>query len=156
MTHKVTVGLQKKIGQPNFGSVGASCNIEVLLDDDEANYPEVVANRVTQAFAQCNACIEKELAQHASPPSQDTTAVSGANVSADRSHPTPIKSAERSNPRQATDAQVRAIRAIASKAGLSLASELERRGYERTRKGGGTRAWAGLRPRPWTRPRARS
>ncbi len=51
-----------------------------------------------------------------------------ANSSADRSHPKPACLAERSNPSQATDAQVHAIRAIASKAGVSLASELEQ-GY---------------------------
>lgn len=57
MTHKVTVGLQKKIGQPNFGSIGASCNIEVQLNDDEVTQPEVIAQRVTQVFVQCHTCI---------------------------------------------------------------------------------------------------
>jgi len=35
MTHKVTVGLQQKIGQPNFGSIGAK---EVFETSRGRNY----------------------------------------------------------------------------------------------------------------------
>lgn len=123
MIHKVTVGLQQKIGQPNFGSIGASCTIEIQLDDDEACHPGVIANRVTQSFAQCRASIEKELSLHeAEHPSGAPRVVHGPaepRLAPDR------RSATDRAPRAATEAQVRAIRAIASKAGVSLASELE-------------------------------
>jgi len=124
MTHKVTVGLQQKIGQPNFGSIGASCSIEVHLDDDEATLPELVTARVRQAFAQCRECIAKELSLHEVKHSSETLARDSSPASETRSsnQGTPATNHAR---KTATEAQVRAIHAIASKAGISLASELK-------------------------------
>lgn len=119
MNHKVTVGLQQKIGQPNFGSVGASCSIEIHLDDDEAEHPDQIANRVKHAFAQCRECIAKELSIHEANGSVATS--TAAKPSDARQSPARKATSERPA-RNATEAQVRAI---ASKAGLSLASELE-------------------------------
>ncbi len=123
MTHKVTVGLQQKIGQPNFGSIGASCSIEIHLDDDEAVRPELLTSRVRQAFAQCRDCIAKELSHQGTSPTGDLPNRERRPIAQPRA-PERSKSSDRT-PRSATEAQVRAIRAIASKAGLSLASELE-------------------------------
>jgi hypothetical protein len=124
MTHKVTVGLQQKIGQANFGSIGASCSIEIHLDDDDAACPEVLTSRVRQAFTQCRDCIAKEL-------SLSESKQPGGVHSDDKQKSVDQKRAPERNAssdrvlRTATEAQVRAIRAIASKAGISLASELE-------------------------------
>ncbi len=123
MIHKVTVGLQQKIGQPNFGSIGASCSIELHLDDDEAARPEVLSSRVRQAFAQCRDCIAKELLLHETTPSGDL--LKSERPSSDQKRIPERSTSSDHAPRTATEAQVRAIRAIASKAGLSLASELE-------------------------------
>ena len=123
MTHKVTVGLQQKIGQANFGSIGASCSIEVHLDDDEAVRPEVVTSHVRQAFAQCRDCIAKELSLHEAIPLGDLPR--RERPAAEQKHTPERNTSSARAPRTATEAQIRAIRAIASKAGLSLASELE-------------------------------
>jgi len=122
MTHKVTVGLQQKVGQPNFGSIGASCSIEVHLDDDEAVHPEVVTSRVRQAFSQCRDCITKELSLHeVVEPNESSSREREPRPAASR--PTTERSRTSDRPqRTATEAQVRAIRAIASKAGVSLVS----------------------------------
>ena len=32
MPVKINVGVAKKVGQPNFGSAGATCNVEFELD----------------------------------------------------------------------------------------------------------------------------
>ncbi len=64
MTKTITVGLQKKIGQPNFGSVGASCTVEVRLDDEEALDADMIAARVKHAYDRCRHSIEEELDRH--------------------------------------------------------------------------------------------
>ena len=113
MTHKVTVGLHQKVGQPNFGSLGASCCIELQLDDTEADRPDVVSAKIKRAYAVCRQSVAEQLA---SDPSQCPAG--------SPSHRTNTQPAAISPPRSATDAQVRAIRAIASKAGVQVASEL--------------------------------
>mgnify|MGYP001563117379 CR=1 FL=1 len=119
MIKTVTVGLQQKIGQPNFGSVGASCSIEVQLDSDEADAPEVIAARIKHAFDRCRQSIDEEL-QH-----QDRETVTTNTGTGFRKSAPPRDTTSRS--RSATDAQVRAIRAIASRHGIVLASELHGR-----------------------------
>lgn len=116
MDHKVTVGLQRKVGQPNYGSLGASCTVEVHLNDAELTDAAVLAGKIEQAFATCRQSIAAELAAnqpdpHAMPHQPD------ANC-----QPTGVP-----RPRSATEAQIRAIRVIASKAGVQLASELASR-----------------------------
>lgn len=115
--HKVTVGLQQKVGQPNFGSIGASCVVEVHLVDHEANDAGAIEQRIRQAFARCRRSIDDEL--------HSLTTVTGtavATVHASQASP----SATRGH-RPATDKQIRAIQTIASKQGIMLASELEAR-----------------------------
>ena len=58
---KLTVGLQQKIGQPNFGSTGASCAVEVVLDEYEAVDGDAIEHRIHQAFARCRKSIDDEL-----------------------------------------------------------------------------------------------
>ena len=114
MPTKVTVGLCKKRGLPNFGSISVSCHMDVHLDDQETATPETVTAYVERAFARCRNSIAQELAKHESEP---TPAASTASEPASHRHPA----------RPATDAQVRAIRAIASKQGIVLAVELHDR-----------------------------
>ena len=117
MSHKITVGLQQKTGQPNYGSLGASCAIEVQVSDDDLERQEVLTAKIRRAYAACRQSINDELAMHhrdGETQSSSEAAEKGEPASATRSRP-------------ATDAQVRAIRAIASKAGVQLASELNSR-----------------------------
>jgi len=68
MPMKVTAGLTKKIGQPGYGSLGASCSVEVeweqslLLDD-----PPALQNRLVKLYAVCRTAVEDELHQTAVP-----------------------------------------------------------------------------------------
>ena len=54
MPIKLNVGLSRKVGQPNFGSVGACCNVDIELDQQTIrDDPQVLHRRVQEAFAIC-------------------------------------------------------------------------------------------------------
>jgi hypothetical protein len=60
------VGLSKKIGQPNYGSLGASCNLGIELDQTLlATDLDSLQLRVRQAFAACRQAVQEELMQRA-------------------------------------------------------------------------------------------
>ncbi|HBJ36895.1 MAG TPA: hypothetical protein DDZ51_19485 [Planctomycetaceae bacterium] len=135
---KISVGLSKKVGQPNFGSLGASCQIEVELNDNEYRnehrneYPGSalqLQTKISQAFCICKAAVENELAierrfqQQVSPPPSDASRASdrrnsNAGAASDDRQPNPI--------RNATAAQKRALGRIASAAQVDLISHAER------------------------------
>jgi hypothetical protein len=124
----LNVGVSKKLGLPEYSSVGASCTVEVeldagLLEHDLASLHE----RARAAYVACHQAVHDELArlqQRDTPPSE----------------PRPIPAAEpgregppagngRGRPRKpATPNQVRAIAALARRQQLDLADWL-RAGY---------------------------
>ena len=64
MSVKITVGWLKKIGQPEFGSLGANCNVEfeadhALLSKGFKGFHQ----RVQNIFAACRQAVEEELAR---------------------------------------------------------------------------------------------
>ena len=63
MPLKLNVGLMKKIGQPRYSSLSASCHLEIelessLLDRDA----EGLQDRIRRTFAACRRAVETELA----------------------------------------------------------------------------------------------
>jgi hypothetical protein len=98
MPLKLNVGLTKKIGQPNYGSLGATCHVEIeleqsLLEQDLDSFHE----RIRRVFTVCSQAVTGELMRQShsnTPPALD------GHVVKDRT-------------RRATPAQVRAIRLIA-------------------------------------------
>ena len=68
MPLKLNCGVNKKVGQPDFGSLGASCNIEIEMDGSLIlNDLETFHDRVRQAFAECRKAVNDELAQQQNP-----------------------------------------------------------------------------------------
>jgi hypothetical protein len=61
----VSVGLSQKVGQPDYGSIGASCNIQIELDStllttDPVSFQRQIAN----AYGACREAVNTELARH--------------------------------------------------------------------------------------------
>ena len=79
MPSKATVGLCKKIGLPNYGSVGASCHVEFELDDSEPSQaPAVFEQRLRQVFAACSQAVQDELQrQQGASPEQPSAMTQG-------------------------------------------------------------------------------
>jgi hypothetical protein len=64
MPLKLSVGIQKKQGLPNYSSVGAGCHIELELDQSLlADDPEGFHDRVRRTYAACREAVEAELAR---------------------------------------------------------------------------------------------
>ena len=123
MPVRINVGLAKKVGKPNFGSEGATCNVEFELDGGFDNgSTERFQDAVRRAYTACREAVESELTAHER----------GANSQVGGQHhsPTTNRVANQSNSgaqtRGATSSQVRAIHAIANRSGVDLAPLLNR------------------------------
>ena len=64
MGMKISVGLQKKVGQPNYGSLGASCHVEFEIDAAmiESNL-DGFHNKVNGAYLACRQAVNTQLRQ---------------------------------------------------------------------------------------------
>ena len=61
MPLKLNIGLSRKLGLPNYGSVGASCAVEVELDPFVLHDAETIQQRVEEAFDVCRVAVDHEL-----------------------------------------------------------------------------------------------
>jgi len=60
----LNVGISKKIGLPDFGSVGATCNVSVELDAALlSREPDAFQQHVRRAYAACSQAVNDELAR---------------------------------------------------------------------------------------------
>ena len=116
MATKAIVGLTKKIGQPDFGSIGASCQIEIELEGVEPTDPRI-AERIQQAYATCRRAIQAELDAF------DSGQAAPARV--DHSQNSRAAPQRGGSDRNATAAQVNVINVITKKMKLDLAGFLQ-------------------------------
>jgi hypothetical protein len=124
MPLKLNVGYSKKIGQPDYGSLGASCNVEVELDQYLVFHDlDGLHAKIKQVFVAARQAVHDELYRHkGSPPPQNGNngqlAASGKGSSGNGGS----GNGQRRGPgRRATTSQVRAINSIAERLQLDLA-----------------------------------
>jgi hypothetical protein len=116
MTTKVSVGLCRKRGLRDFGSVGASCNIEIELGDPALDGdPEAFRQRVRRAYAACRESVEDELSRD-----ESGSAVSSSRPSENGPDSQHGSSGRNGQSRGATQSQVRAIKGIAARNRIDL------------------------------------
>ena len=127
MSLKLNVGVSRKIGQPDYGSVGASCNLELEIDCSllERDLDGFHA-RVRSAYVAAHQAVHDELARLQAPteaphdqpvasPRHTTNGHANGNGRPD------TQPAGRSRARKpATENQIRAIRSIARRQNADL------------------------------------
>jgi hypothetical protein len=64
MTIKINVGVNKKIGLPDYGSAGGHCNIEIEADNSILDNADQFLQRVNDAYEVARQSVEAELAHH--------------------------------------------------------------------------------------------
>lgn len=112
MPMKVNVGANKKVGESNYGSRGASVNLEIELDSGLVQEPAKLQEKIRQLFSLVRTSLAEELNGtangHPAPNGSSQQQANGTNTS-------------RSKPRPVTQSQLRALNAIAKNQGLDLA-----------------------------------
>ncbi len=126
MPTKVSVGLSRKTGLPNYSSIGASCHVELELDASvlDSN-PERFRLQVQRAYAACRDSVETELRQR---PMLNGANESNGNPSA-QLHPV-----FRHKQRTATPGQLRTIEGIGARRRINLQPLLEQRGVSEAKE----------------------
>tara|TARA_R110002072_G_scaffold289831_2_gene457083 strand:+ start:12851 stop:13354 length:504 start_codon:yes stop_codon:yes gene_type:complete len=124
---KLNVGLSRKVGEPNYGSRGASVNLELELDNSLVEQPERLRDRIRQLYQLAKASVDEELNGTSQQP-----AVNNNNGDHNNGHGGGLEqyrvtnhssgggngqrqAANGQSPRQATSSQVKAIHAIAGR-----------------------------------------
>ena len=137
MPLKLNVGLSRKVGEPNYGSRGASINVELELDSAIAGEPDRLQDRIRELFGLAKASVDAELCVE---PSASRAASSRSASQSANNHRPPHANGRNgasrgataeprsnsngrqvaNNPPPATASQVRALHAIANRQGLNL------------------------------------
>ena len=111
MPLKLNVGLAQKVGQPDYGSLGASCHVEVELDGSLLQQDlDGFHRHVRNAFIACRQAVADELDRRTHGESKQAPNSNGHSGNGSR----------RTNGRQATASQIRALFAIASRERIDL------------------------------------
>ena len=136
MPTKVSVGLSKKAGLPDFGSIGTSCHVELELDGQILDGDlDRFRRHVRRAYAACRDAVEEELAKE-SVVSQSAGANrlngNGHHGNGNGQPSGNANGTSRRRPfRPATASQQRAIKAIAGRNRIDLVPLLARLDVQR-------------------------
>ncbi len=123
------LGLSKKVGLPDYGSLGVSCNVQVKLDSTLLlNDAEGFQAKVRQAYLACHRAVQEELDRQQSHPSAgQQTSANGQAANRQPANNNRTNGQVREQTRRATASQVRAIEAIARQQKINLTDLLHQR-----------------------------
>jgi hypothetical protein len=124
---KLNVGFTKKVGEANYGSRGATVNLELELDSSLVGDPERLRDRIKQLFVMAKASVDEELAG-----AKSTGSCANGRDGDDNNHSQVngnghAPGRRRDGTRPATASQVRALGAIAERQGIELGDKLHAR-----------------------------
>lgn len=127
MSLKLNLGLSRKVGEANYGSRGASINLEMEIESSLAAEPGKLQGRIRQLFDLVRVSLAEELNGHANgkhPPDP--------GAGSDPAHAEPSRNGhshndENGSPRMATSSQLKAISAIAHRQRINLMLFLQNR-----------------------------
>jgi hypothetical protein len=136
MAVKLSVGLQKKVGLPDFGSLGASCHVEFEIDRGLLEHDlDGFHRKVSDAFVACRQAVHDQLAaanevstELSSPQSGAVTGRNGHSVTSKPSgHAGTNGHAHRPEIGTVTQSQLRAIHAISRRNRVDAAALVRER-----------------------------
>ena len=116
MPMKLNVGLSRKVGEPNYGSRGASVNLELELDNSLVEQPDRLRERIRQLYQLAKVSVDEELNGVGHQPSNGSgSGIDQYRMNGNGSSNGNGRSSNGHGPRQATSSQVKAIHAIAGR-----------------------------------------
>lgn len=118
MPLRLNVGFSRKIGEANFGSRGASVNLEVELDSSVVDSTDRLRERIQHLFSLTKASVDAELGKHNH---------TGAKTADNGHHDGVATPPRRDATRRATASQARALHVIADRQQVDLAELLRQR-----------------------------
>jgi hypothetical protein len=71
MPLKANIGLSKKVGLPDYGSLGANCQLELELDASLIGDAEAFHEKIQRLYALANQAVVDQLARQATAPSNN-------------------------------------------------------------------------------------
>jgi hypothetical protein len=127
MPLRLNVGISKKLGLPAYSSVGASCNLDLELENGVLRDPAGFRDQVRGAFLAAQEAVDDELArlQAGGEPieAREDTVINGHSNGVHAGNGKPAHRLEAQHPRvgkPATPSQVRAILSIARRQNADL------------------------------------
>ena len=109
MPLKLNIAMSRKVGEPNYGSRGATVGLEMEVDSSLVNEPQQLHERIARLFQLAKQSIDAELGSRSANGQHTSTSESGSGI------------------RPATANQIRAIHAIANRQNVDLVEELRGR-----------------------------
>jgi hypothetical protein len=126
---KLNCGISRKVGEPNYGSRGASVNVELELESSAAQDAGALHEKIRKLFAVAKASVDEELGLPGRPAGPGTPLPTKPPANGQASgHAAPGANGSKgtNGDRPASESQLRAIRSICGRLGLDADQEASR------------------------------